>query len=91
MSPIAPGDIKREEKPKAGALRVAEALAPAKNRRNGRGGNEFSARLTVSEREVLKTKDFAQMSVEEIAKAKRADRRTAIAGRRAVDAAFLRR
>src|SRR3712207_9065435 len=32
---------------------------------------EFTARLTVSDREVLKGKDFAQMSADEIAKAKR--------------------
>src|SRR5215213_10190662 len=28
MSPVAPGDAKKEEKPQAGALRVAEALTP---------------------------------------------------------------
>ena len=73
MSPVAPGDMKREEKPKAGALRVAEALAPEpkKEPERPREETQFSARLTVSEREVLKTKDFAQMSVAEIAKAKR--------------------
>ena len=73
MSPIAPGDMKKEEKPKAGALRVAEALAPEpkKEPERPREETQFSARLTVSEREVLKTKDFAQMSVAEIAKAKR--------------------
>ena len=32
MSPIAPGDPKSEEKPKAGALRVAEALAPHRSK-----------------------------------------------------------
>jgi uncharacterized protein len=73
MSPIAPGDMKREEKPKAGALRVAEALAPEPKNEPAppKEETEFSARLTVSEREVLKGKDFAQMSTEEVAKAKR--------------------
>jgi uncharacterized protein with von Willebrand factor type A (vWA) domain len=73
MSPIAPGDMKKDEKPKAGALRVAEALAPQLKRdaEREREETEFSARLTVSEREVLKSKDFAQMSAAEIAKAKR--------------------
>jgi uncharacterized protein with von Willebrand factor type A (vWA) domain len=73
MSPIAPGDMKKEEKPKAGALRVAEALAPEPKNEPAppREETEFSARLTVSEREVLKGKDFAQMSTEEVAKAKR--------------------
>lgn len=72
MSPIAPGDAKKEDKPKAGALRVAEAMAPpAQKPQETIEETEFSARLTVSEREVLKSKDFAQMSVDEIAKAKR--------------------
>ncbi len=73
MSPIAPGDMKKEEKPKAGALRVAEALAPEPKNEPAppKEETEFSARLTVSEREVLKAKDFAQMSTEEVAKAKR--------------------
>lgn len=73
MSPIAPGDLKKQEKPKAGALRVAEALSPqaARKPEPPKAEAEFSARLTVSDREVLKAKDFAQMSAEEIAKAKR--------------------
>jgi uncharacterized protein len=72
MSPIAPGGAKKDEKPKAGALRVAEALAPPQQKLPELvKETEFSARLTVSDREVLKRKDFAQMSVDEIAKAKR--------------------
>jgi uncharacterized protein with von Willebrand factor type A (vWA) domain len=71
MSPIAPGGA-APEKPKAGALRVSEALAPpAKAPEPPKEELELSARLTVSEREVLKRRDFAQMSVDEIAKAKR--------------------
>jgi uncharacterized protein with von Willebrand factor type A (vWA) domain len=73
MTPMAPPAAKKDEKPKPGALRVAEAMAPqhAKNPELPKDQTEFSARLTVSEREVLKSKDFAQMSTEEIAKAKR--------------------
>jgi uncharacterized protein with von Willebrand factor type A (vWA) domain len=72
MTPVAPGGEKPEEKPKPGALRVAEALAPpARRQEENVAEQEFSARLTVSEREVLKRKDFAQMSADEIAKAKR--------------------
>jgi uncharacterized protein with von Willebrand factor type A (vWA) domain len=72
MSPIAPGDAKKEDKPQAGALRVAEALTPPTARsQEPEQELEFTARLTVSDRETLKSKDFAQMSADEIAKAKR--------------------
>jgi uncharacterized protein with von Willebrand factor type A (vWA) domain len=72
MSPVAPGALKKEDKPKPGALRVTEALSPPQQKRTEPvRETEFSARLTVSDREVLKTKDFAQMSAEEIAKTKR--------------------
>lgn len=71
MSPAAPGAASAPET-KAGALRVAEALMPAeKAPPPPRPETEFSARLTMSDREVLKDKDFAQMSAAEIAKAKR--------------------
>ena len=71
MSPVAPGGAE-PEKPKAGALRVSEALAPpAKAPEPAQEEVELSARLTVSEREVLKRRDFAQMSADEVAKAKR--------------------
>jgi len=72
MTPIAPGGAKEEKKPQAGALRVAEALsAPRQEQPDPVEKTEFSARLTVSNREVLKAKDFAQMSASEIAVAKR--------------------
>jgi uncharacterized protein with von Willebrand factor type A (vWA) domain len=72
MSPIAPSGAKEEKKPQAGALRVAEALAtPKQEKPDPVEKTEFSARLTVSDREVLKAKDFAQMSATEIAVAKR--------------------
>ncbi|WP_134495228.1 vWA domain-containing protein [Microvirga pakistanensis] len=71
MSPIAPGG-QEEKKPQAGALRIAEALAtPRQEKSETVERTEFSARLTVSEREVLNAKDFAQMSAAEIAQAKR--------------------
>ncbi|WP_201835905.1 VWA domain-containing protein [Microvirga zambiensis] len=71
MSPMAPGRTE-ERKPQAGALRVAEALAtPRQEKPDPVEKTEFSARLTVSDREILKTKDFAQMSASEIAMAKR--------------------
>ncbi len=72
MSPISPGGAKAEDKPQAGALRVAEAMtAPQPKEPEPVEQTEFSARLTVSDREILKSKDFAQMSAQEIARAKR--------------------
>ena len=71
MTPVAPGG-RPEEKSKPGALRVAEAMAPPVRQPPAPEKQiEFSARLTVAEREVLKAKDFAQMSAREIAEAKR--------------------
>jgi len=71
MSPIAPGG-KTDKKPQAGALRVAEALAtPRQEKPDPIEKTEFSARLTVSDREILKEKDFAQMSASEVAITKR--------------------
>lgn len=71
MSPLAPGG-QEEKKPQAGALRIAEALATPRQEKPERAvKTEFSARLTVSDREVLKAKDFAQMSAAEITVAKR--------------------
>ncbi|HYF56855.1 MAG TPA: VWA domain-containing protein [Salinarimonas sp.] len=73
MSPVAPGGASEPEAPKPGALRVAEALAPRAQPRDEPPPpeRELSARLTVSDREVLQRKDFAQMSADEIARAKR--------------------
>ena len=60
--------------PKAGQSRVAKALFgdAAADRVVERPEVEIDARLTVSDREILQAKDFAQMSAEEIALAKRA-------------------
>jgi len=72
MSPMAPGAKKPEDKPEAGAARVEQAMNPPKRKPEPPKEEErFSARLTVSDREVLRGKDFSQMSAAEIAKAKR--------------------
>ena len=52
---------------------------------------EIDARLTVSDREVLQKKDFAQMSAAEIAAAKAGDRAAGAAARRGAHAAAARR
>jgi uncharacterized protein with von Willebrand factor type A (vWA) domain len=74
MLPQAP--MPENEKPQPGAQRIQEALMA------GQGENEqkppeleVDARLTVSDREVLQKKDFAQMSAAEIAAAKDAIKR----------------
>jgi uncharacterized protein len=71
MSPQA----KPEDKPKApeaGASRVADALNKAKEKPRAKQEElEFDARLTMSAVEILQRKDFAQMSAEEIARARR--------------------
>jgi uncharacterized protein len=74
LSPVARAAPKEPEAAKAGALRVAEAF------REGRDPNddpiremvEFNAQLTVSASEILKSRDFAQMSADEINQARRA-------------------
>jgi uncharacterized protein len=71
MSPIAPAAPEEPRKPEAGALRVQDALSAKRERPPPREERISSARLTTSEREVLKAKDFAQMSAEEVARAKR--------------------
>jgi uncharacterized protein with von Willebrand factor type A (vWA) domain len=76
MLPQAPMPETEPHKPKPGAQRVEEALFStlgAKERPNT--DVELDARLTVSDREVLQHKDFAQMSAAEIALAKDAIKR----------------
>ncbi len=59
--------------PPPGAQRIHEALFSGLNERDQEKSDlEIDARLTVSDREVLQKKDFAQMSVAEIAAAKEA-------------------
>jgi uncharacterized protein with von Willebrand factor type A (vWA) domain len=73
MTPRPPGEA---AKPQAGSTRIQEALfAGLKARPLERQDIEIDQRLTVSDREVLQKKDFAQMSAAEISLAREAIRR----------------
>jgi uncharacterized protein with von Willebrand factor type A (vWA) domain len=74
FSPVAPARPSEPEKPRAGQSRAAEALANRLTRREEieKPQLELDARLSISRREVLQTKDFAQMTADELAEAKRA-------------------
>jgi uncharacterized protein with von Willebrand factor type A (vWA) domain len=70
MSPMAEPKSERKQKPDAGATRVANALF--KNRDSAhkpKPSVDLDARFTMSAEEVLRRKDFAQMSADEIARA----------------------
>jgi len=86
MMPRAPGAA---QKPQAGSARVQEALfAGLKDKIADREHQiEIDRRLTVSDREVLQRKDFAQMSAAEIARAKEAIRHMVLS----LDAVRVRR
>jgi uncharacterized protein len=73
LTPNSPGAPRPDKAPDAGALRVAEAFKGDswREREEPKELMEFSARLTVSEREILKSRDFAQMSAEEILRTQR--------------------
>jgi uncharacterized protein len=58
--------------PEAGAQRIQDALFSGMNERERDSEVEIDARFTVSDREVLQKKDFAQMTAAEIAAAKEA-------------------
>ena len=76
MLPQAPMPESEDEKPKPGAQRVQEALlSNLGETERPKPDIEIDARLTVSDREVLQSKDFAQMSAAEIAAAKDAIKR----------------
>jgi uncharacterized protein with von Willebrand factor type A (vWA) domain len=67
---------KDEDHPRPGAQRVEEALfSGLKELERDRKDVEVDARLTVSDRELLQKKDFAQMTAAEIAAAKAAIKR----------------
>jgi uncharacterized protein with von Willebrand factor type A (vWA) domain len=73
FSPVAP-DRREREKPRAAEQRVSEALFEG---HKGKGPDEIpevevDARFTVSGNEVLREKDFAQMSAAELAEARQA-------------------
>ncbi|MGZ9092598.1 MAG: vWA domain-containing protein [Rhodoplanes sp.] len=78
MSPLAPGAPAAAPKP--AAARVQEALFADVRDRLAREEREreIAARLTASDQEVLRRKDFAQMSAAEIAAAEEAIRRLAL-------------
>ena len=86
MMPRAPGAA---QNPQAGSARVQEALfAGLKDKIADREHQiEIDRRLTVSDREVLQRKDFAQMSAAEIARAKDAIRHMVLS----LDAVRVRR
>jgi uncharacterized protein with von Willebrand factor type A (vWA) domain len=67
---------RQEEQPKAGARRIEEALfAGMPEQERAKPEEERDATLTVSDRELLQRKDFAQMTAAEIAAAKEAIKR----------------
>ena len=68
-----PESTLRRERPRAAASRAAEALFDAAPVPPGREREEIEvdARLSVSEREVLQRRDFAQMTADEIREAER--------------------
>jgi len=73
LSPVAP-PRGEPEKPKAGQTRVSQAFQAAKERvsEETRPQVEVDASFTVSGKEVIQAKDFAQMTAEEVATAKQA-------------------
>jgi uncharacterized protein with von Willebrand factor type A (vWA) domain len=72
LSPTAPAVAGEREKPRPGEARARQALGAAPRRDRDRPDVELDARLTVSAREVLRRRDFAQMSAAEIEAAKQA-------------------
>ena len=67
---------RQDEQPKAGARRIEEALfAGMPEQERAKPEEEADATLTVSDRELLQRKDFAQMTAAEIAAAKDAIKR----------------
>ena len=76
ISPVAPGGEAVPEQPEAGALRVAQAFErPRGEEAEPVEITELTARLTVSERETLQRRDFAQMTAAEVTRAKQLIRR----------------
>jgi uncharacterized protein len=79
IASMLPETVTSAPKPPApGAQRVQEALFGGINERKDKAETEIDARLTVSDREVLQKKDFAQMTAAEIAAAKQAIARLAL-------------
>ena len=73
LSPVAPPKPGEKEKPQAGRDARPRGARPRPPRTDDKQPElEIDAQLTVSAREVLQRKDFAQMTSAEIAEAKRA-------------------
>ena len=74
LSPVVRGDEREKEKPKAGASRVSDAFFQQNESLQDDmvPEVEVDARFTMSSKDVLREKDFAQMTAQEIADAKRA-------------------
>ncbi|MGD0643085.1 MAG: VWA domain-containing protein [Roseiarcus sp.] len=71
MSPQARPDKQKKPKAEAGATRVADALFKgAQDEAKAAPSIDLDARFTMSAEEILRAKDFAQMSAAEIAEAK---------------------
>ena len=76
MSPEADPKKPKSPKAEAGASRVADAFfKDARDDFKAAPSLDLNARFTVSAREILRTKDFAQMSADEIARAREAIKR----------------
>ena len=74
LSPLAPAPLQKE-KPRAGETRAGQALQSPdreERRQEMEPELEMDARLTLSSREVLRGKDFAQMTAQELANARKA-------------------
>jgi uncharacterized protein with von Willebrand factor type A (vWA) domain len=78
LSPTAPPVAGEKEKPRAGETRARQALGAEPRRDRDKPDVELDARLTVSAREVLRHRDFAQMSAAEIEAAKQALKKLAM-------------
>jgi uncharacterized protein len=78
IASMLPETMPNAAKPPPGAQRVHEALFSGLNEREHKSEVEINARLTVSDREILQKKDFAQMTAAEIAAAKEAIARLAL-------------
>ncbi len=80
IATMLPETMKTEPKPPPpGAQRIQEALGGGvKEREEEKEEIELDARLTISDREVLQKKDFAQMTAAEIAAAKAATAKLAL-------------
>src|SRR5260370_31544009 len=71
MSPSAEAAKKEPKKPEAGSNRVADALFKNQQDQSKAAPSlDLDARFTVSAAEVLQSKDFAQMTAAEIARAR---------------------